>query len=539
MNERRTNIIRKQVLNLRYKDKADGFALQKEFTDWYYRELFPEMQSLIDQLAPDHIHVRLDKLKLDLVITGTNEWKQVLRKQAMESLREKLHHEIQYNAPVEKDKLIGAEENFFAILKYYLQKGFLPWWSTIEEKKEFDTVLEEWLSSGDTKKYIPAIKEVLKDKQAVYRMAVLLDEKGFEDFIQFLSGSETLVKNVRQLHKEIEKMTDLLPGEKRRSFILLLKQVVLEIMNKPAAGQKVEMIITGFVNRLITQFPDEIIKIDWRPIHFEKLKRAVAEAKEMIVRERRAPATEQENELSREKQTKTSSGKTKDLPGKKQEVTREEDQQKNDKKEDINEESAFKDKTSDEQNELNIPSKNKTKEPRKNKEEMLAEIREGIFVHNAGLVVVASFLPMLFKKLLLVDGNVITDKNKAVMLVQYLASGKEYVAEFELGLAKILCGLEMETAVDTNIILSEEEKQEANELLLSAIEYWSILGNTSVQGLRDSFLVRDGKLSFDKDEWLLQVEQKPYDMLLQNLPWNISMIKLAWMPYILKTEWFN
>ena len=74
-------------------------------------------------------------------------------------------------------------------------------------------------------------------------------------------------------------------------------------------------------------------------------------------------------------------------------------------------------------------------------------------------------------------------------------------------------------------------------MLGSVIEHWVILKNTSIEGLRESFLQRNGKLTFANNEWLLQVEQKPYDMLLQSLPWNIGFIKLAWMNQILITEW--
>ncbi|HEX6426256.1 MAG TPA: contractile injection system tape measure protein [Niastella sp.] len=163
--------------------------------------------------------------------------------------------------------------------------------------------------------------------------------------------------------------------------------------------------------------------------------------------------------------------------------------------------------------------------------------QEGIYIQNAGLVITAPFLPALFKKLALFDGDAIRDINRAVYLVQYMASGRERVAEFELGMAKILCGIESDTPVDTHMRLTKEEKHEMNDLLASAIEYWEILKDTTPEGLRQSFLQRPGKLQFVRNEWLLQVEQKPWDVLLQHLPWNISMMKLPWMPHMLKTEW--
>ena len=133
----------------------------------------------------------------------------------------------------------------------------------------------------------------------------------------------------------------------------------------------------------------------------------------------------------------------------------------------------------------------------------------------------------------------LTEIEKAVCLVHYLATGQESAAEFELGLIKILCGLKIDTPAHARIDITDLDRHESNELLLSVIEYWTVLKNTSVQGLRESFLQRNGKLTFNNNEWLLQVEQKPYDMLLESLPWNISLIKMSWMPYILRTEWIK
>jgi len=173
------------------------------------------------------------------------------------------------------------------------------------------------------------------------------------------------------------------------------------------------------------------------------------------------------------------------------------------------------------------------------RKDKLPVLKEGVFVDNAGLVIVAAFLPAFFKKLNIASDNILTDQHKAACLIQFLASGKVQVAEFELGLARILSGFELDEPVNTMLEFSEEEKKEADELLQSVLEYWSILKNTSIESLRESFLMRAGKLSFDGKEWLLQVQQKGYDVLLQNLPWNISMIKLPWMKYLLRTEWVN
>jgi hypothetical protein len=86
--------------------------------------------------------------------------------------------------------------------------------------------------------------------------------------------------------------------------------------------------------------------------------------------------------------------------------------------------------------------------------------------------------------------------------------------------------------------LTESETDEAEALLKAVIRYWEALRNTGINGLRGEFLLRFGKLSVRSDgDWLLQVEAKTVDILLNQLPWGISMIKLPWMQKMLWVEW--
>jgi hypothetical protein len=164
-------------------------------------------------------------------------------------------------------------------------------------------------------------------------------------------------------------------------------------------------------------------------------------------------------------------------------------------------------------------------------------LSDGAFVENAGAVIIAAFIYPLFAHVGLLHENEITDKNNALQLLHYSITGNDQPAEFELLLPKVLCGMEVEAIPEMYLPLDAAMLHQADEMLAAVINHWNVLKNTSVQGLRESFLQRSGKLSFDGNEWLLQVEQKPYDMLLQQLPWTISMIRLPWMPQVLQTEW--
>jgi len=73
--------------------------------------------------------------------------------------------------------------------------------------------------------------------------------------------------------------------------------------------------------------------------------------------------------------------------------------------------------------------------------------------------------------------------------------------------------------------------------LIAVINHWEVLKNTSADGLREAFLQRRGKLSRVDGGWLMQVEQRAIDVLLNKLPWGISIIKLPWMNEMLFVEW--
>ncbi|MEO1401775.1 MAG: contractile injection system tape measure protein [Cyanobacteria bacterium J06635_1] len=47
----------------------------------------------------------------------------------------------------------------------------------------------------------------------------------------------------------------------------------------------------------------------------------------------------------------------------------------------------------------------------------------------------------------------------------------------------------------------------------------------------------DPTCSRNNDHWLLQIERETYDILLDQLPWSIRVVKLPWMPKLLYVEW--
>ena len=85
--------------------------------------------------------------------------------------------------------------------------------------------------------------------------------------------------------------------------------------------------------------------------------------------------------------------------------------------------------------------------------------------------------------------------------------------------------------------VSDEEAEVAAGLLTSVTQHWPQLQNTSIDGLREGFLCRPGTLVPRDDGWLLTVETRAFDMLLDSLPWRLSPIRLGWMSGVLHVRW--
>jgi hypothetical protein len=169
---------------------------------------------------------------------------------------------------------------------------------------------------------------------------------------------------------------------------------------------------------------------------------------------------------------------------------------------------------------------------------------EGLYISNAGLVLLHPFLPSYFKNVkLLDDKNLFINeeaKMKAVLLTQYLVTGETIFEEHQLILNKILCGMNVEDVAYSELELIPHEAQEANDLLTQVVEMWKMNGakvNGSIEGLREAFLQRPGKLTKRNKDWRLQVEQKPYDVVMNALPWGIGMIRNTWMNGMLWVDW--
>lgn len=97
--------------------------------------------------------------------------------------------------------------------------------------------------------------------------------------------------------------------------------------------------------------------------------------------------------------------------------------------------------------------------------------------------------------------------------------------------------MQPEDVIVGNNLLREDQKELINGMMNAVLLQWDKMKNTSVEGFRNSFLIREGYIFRTEEEWVLRVEKRAYDILLETLPWSFGMIKFSWMNKPIIVEW--
>lgn len=451
------HMIRNQIIQFQYNGTADGFALQKEVSDWCYSILIPEMEQVFDSISRDDIFITIDRLEIDAEVDH-EDWQEKLRNEVLMNLKEELNN---HNKAVEE--IENTEETplrkMDELILFYFEKGYLPWWSKMMLEGDFKSMLMNWVAEGKSnarENYILENLEKIMSPDVVLRV------------VNILSPSYLFIL-LKSMYKWNEKFLNSM-----EEFVHSSKKIV---------GEN-EKEILNLTFQFLAAIGQKNVLEDKSALHFYYL------------------------------EVKKETGVDLEIFNEMDQIDKSSVRNKKEKKDVL-----------------------KKLEPGIDKDSVLKDLAEGIYIENAGAVIFAAFLPGLFQKLKLVQKGEMLNPPLAALIIQFAVSGNLEMEEYELVLPKILCGLDIESVINPGLKISREQSTEVNEMLTSLIEHWSVLKKTSIPGLQENFLKRSGKLTGNENSWLLQVEQKSYDVLLNQLPWNISMIKLPWMEGVLRTEW--
>uniref|UniRef100_UPI00404829EE contractile injection system tape measure protein n=1 Tax=Algoriphagus sp. TaxID=1872435 RepID=UPI00404829EE len=168
------------------------------------------------------------------------------------------------------------------------------------------------------------------------------------------------------------------------------------------------------------------------------------------------------------------------------------------------------------------------------------DLGEGVTIYNAGMVLCWPFFGRFFAALGLVEMGNFKGKQaeeRAAQLLQFLTTGLKEFEEWDLSLNKILCGVSLNTVISSTIEPTIEEEELVKKLINGTVFNWEKMRGTKLETFRETFLMREGRLYEKDNRWELFVERKAYDVLMDTLTWNISMINLSWMKKRLTVQW--
>lgn len=587
MTETAYYIIRKQILDIRHRKGINAFAEQTELSNRYRKEVVPLLEAICRELCPADRLVKIDRLVMDLPPMSEKNYKAKWAEEVGKAFRKSLSKAIA-QAPEPQNRnaeVLGKAEADIQLLTFFLYTGMLPWSHTAHQNHILEMIFGE-LVKKEPKTIRRMLAEGLKHDSFTKRLCYQFSESllvTLFDVLQpgntenikniyyalrqyfesaahwsdpvFLLGYYSLKQLAEQPYRDERQFTERvlrqMANAKNIAYRKLLDKLLEAAKPKAAQGTKNSLLKTlKTLHKEAVIVPEEPSFHSWRQeedavseAFFQReLTQMLREAEELVNasgEEKKllyGKLKERTNECIRltERHFPGAGAKRRELteairqflkkPGPGEGTTTAAYQRFKTAIEALLE--KFTPHTAHEQDiPVQVPD--------------TPEL-EGIYLQNAGIIIVWPFITQLFEALKFTeDRRFISGKkqHRAVHLLQYLASGAENSSEDKLVLSKLLCGLPLSEPVPRQLTLLQEEKVGAEDLIKAAIHHWKEMKNTSVQGFREAFLMREGKLTRNRNDWFLQVAQRSYDIIMDRLPWTISLARLPWMPEPIFVEW--
>lgn len=567
------HLVYKQKVTLHLPKKENAYALQDRVSKLLQNELLDTLENILDNAFPPDKIVRIDSLQLNLGNISAQNFEPEFKAHFIAELTKSLasKNESLTNADG-KETIISKAQSLENALIFFLEKGYLPWYSSVTGKTDWETEILNNLTENEYLDFLTWLNNNSQERPVIVkRLISQFSDKfigdilvkinpAFDDRWEVVFNDYLLISNNFNIS-----INDSKPGENDGAFS--------DLNERRFAFRKSDMRTTIWqhIFHVLLNFRDGdhaflILKLlfnNWG-INSKNIDGVKAESNNKSISFKTKTVRLAFEKLITQLTAETT--RNKPLTGKKKKnddeiegvaperITNDKNSNKDTNK------GADKNKNND--SDINNGADNSgegfvkdghvkndndylqsEKGPGKThgiKKDTGANESDIINVNNSGVVMLHPFLKAYFEGLeLLADGKFINGDacSRAVFLLHYLATGEAEAAEFDLTLQKILCGYPMEDTLPSAIILTDKEKTESDNLLKAVLEYWEPLKNTSLEGFRSTFLQRAGNLELRESGWLLIVEQKTIDILLGKLPWGFSTIRLPWMQNMLSVDW--
>jgi hypothetical protein len=532
-----THSIRQQTLQVELLGtESQALALQSRLSAYCRDWLNPALEQLFDQLLPENKYLRIEHLELELGRLPPEQWEQQLAPAIVEHLRQAVlacttdaltvPGNAVTSAATAVTLAIDPAQRLFESWLYFLDSGLLPWSFKLPSGQSLQSALAAAWSQGPILSAVQRrkLQQTLDNPLAMQRLLLQFNAETLFSLLQqlapelFAALAAIIAQNTGPTLESTPASSATRPGQasdSAQSFAISL------LLQQPSASAIIASLLRCWQTKAAN------LDVDWQTelnqlFNSYELKLGLDQTATTqlptIRKSARHAAKEPQPAASPMTDTLNPATFSEPSPA----TAANFDQTQLDRRP-----PASAHTKSDCRAQAAASSVNFT--------EALAN---GIYLNNAGLVLLHPFLPQLFTALNICEDRCIVQPERGLQLLHFLCTGQTAAPEYDLALAKVLLNQPLEQTMATLEPLSDDDQQEAMALLAAVIGHWQALRDTSPDSLRGTFLLRAGKLSRRNDgDWQLLVEQQGFDILLNQLPWGIGMIKLPWMANMLWVDW--
>lgn len=502
-----TAIIRKQRFRVRTNDSDLALKLRKKIQEQMHHDIIPALEKVFNTFTPINEVVEIPKIRIDLGKIAIAEFEQKFsrtfalefEKQLVKVLKgykltgnQAKESELAFDEEIRHIQMYGIREVHVIALLYFLNQGLFPWYYLkMAEKKTPSEILLD-LSEPDLKKLAD---HATKTEKPVFlqRLIEYYPEEKLQDFLPLLlsSISNDEVRDISLFIKSNLKkfISDFAVREAK--VLKTLLQFLLKYGRGTLKGPQL-------FSKLIVLLKEQI------PLPQYTLPEIIDKLQVMAALDGRVEVTGKSDLAASVLKI------IKDLKASHQETLLADQLE-------VQKSGEHRDR-----GKITLPDK-------------------VVYIQNAGLIILHPFFEPLFKELKLIgkQHEFISEESrqKAAVVLNYLYCGSEEYNEWEMALNKVICNIPFDHVLPQGIILTEAEKEECSTLLNTVVKYWDALKNTSAGAMQETFFGREGKLSEGERSWLLQIEHKTIDILVQKIPWGIGVVKFTWSDKPIYVEW--
>ena len=492
--------VQRQIVELAIGDSAEGLAVHRELARPFWDRAVPELEEVFDSAAGPHELMRLDRLELDLGMIDGADWPIEFRKKLVAEFARSL---AQFTAVSEAGDGTTPRDpqriEPWQALLFFLVHGHLPWWAARPD----DGWTEALLHGLDAASWSALRETVRSDPRARVRLVHSVADEFLDAAVANWSGLRHAARVFRQLTPKG------LRGDQRQRWRRGFWSLVLDWVS--AGGFRLPRGGPQLVGDLLTLRRTYVS--DSEQSELFQPSRDGSEHGDLIrtARDGDLPEPWHDWHLSQ-----------RDAAESPRDVT----------------EARADAGTVTGRATASSPSRERAasdKTVRRPVEE------EAIYLDGAGAILLHPFFEQLFRERGLLAGRNFRDaeaRDRAVNLLGLLTFGSVDVREYDLVLAKVLCGAAVEEPLEP-VPLENDDLAACDALLRAVLEHWTALRSSSPEWLRQQFLLREGKLERVDSGSRLTIERRAQDVLLTRLPWGCGVIALPWLNERIFVHWLE